>query len=231
MNVLLKMGEQHISMSVEDMAKYLLKPEEERNPENSFFIASNFAEVCYQALDKNFSEVDNPLIYQGLKPAREILQAKWRVYSEQRLKLENEVKELEAKIYVIEQQEHDNYMKAHDLSCQLDKLGLFHGAEKKNLKEQIQALRKPLEVPTEYTDKIKLHKSMIEEYKEIEKGYDNVVRRCNWVEQELLLKGKNCKTAEKPQKAQKSQKEEKATTTKPTTRPSFKDQIKPLKRL
>lgn len=213
------------------MARFLLKPKEERAEELSMKMAVAFAEGCHQATNGHLEEIDNPLFFQAIKNAREIILEHSRPLSEQVGKIKQNIKELEYKIWEIEDKEHDNYMKAHELSCQMDKLGLFHGAEKRELKAQIEALRKPLEVPKEYQEQIDRGKIVIESYEEKIKEYDNLVRGCNWAEQELLLKGKNCKTAEKPQKAQKSQKEEKATTTKPTTKPSFKDQLKPLKSL
>lgn len=231
MNGVIKMGEQVIQTTLEDIAKYLLKPTEERNEENAFYFAIQFSRACHEATNGNLDDIDNPLIFQGLKQAREIILEHSRPISEQVSKIKQNIKELEYKIWEIEDKEHDNYMKAHELSCQMDKLGLFHGAEKRELKAQIEALRKPLEVPKEYQEQIDRGKIVIESYEEKLKEYDNLVRGCNWAEQELLLKGKNCKTAEKPQKAQKSQKEEKAINTKPITKPSFKDQLKPLKSL
>lgn len=229
MNVVIKMGEQVIQTTLEDIAKYLLKPTEERNEENAFYFAIQFSRACHEATNGNLDDIDNPLIFQGLKQAREIILDKARPLAELQKNLEKEIEDLEYKIYLIKDKEHDNYMKAHELSCQLDKLGLFHGAEKKALREQIEALRKPLEVPKEYQEKIDIHNATIEKYKAKLKEYDNLVRKCNWAEQELLIKGKNYKAFEKPQKAQNSQKEEKPTNTKPTTKTSFKDQIKPLK--
>lgn len=229
MKVLIKADNQYFQTELEDIAKYLLKPREERKEENSFYFAIKFVQSCCDATKGNIEDIDDPLIFQGIEQARKIILDKSRSLAELQKKLENEVEELDYKIYQIKDKEHDNYIKANNLSGQLVKLGLFHGAEKKALKEQIEALRKPLEVPEEYSRKIEMHKAAIESYKEKLEEYDDLVRGCNWVEQELLLNGKNCKPSEKPQKAHKSRKEEKTINTKSSKKTSFKDQLKPLK--
>lgn len=225
MKAFIKMQNNQVGVLEGDvMARYLLKPREERAEELSFTIAKAYAKGCSEATKGNLEEIDSPLMFQAIRKAREIIQEYQRPLAEKKQELLQENKELEYKIYMIE-----NYRKAHELSQELNKLGLFHGAEKKELKAQIEALRKPIEVPKEYQEKIELNKSMIEEYDEILHEYDNLSKGCTWAEDELYRKGKNYKPTEKPQTAQKSQKEEKATVTKPTEKPSFKDQMKPLR--
>ena len=124
---------------------------------------------------------------------------------------------------------HQNFLKAEELSRRLNKLGLFHGKEKKELREQIEELRKPLQVPSGYTDRIKELEAIIAANEEKLKEYDALLRGCNWANQELLLKGKTYNGSESPQKALQGAKKDRGINSSSDTLAIVRDKLKQIK--
>lgn len=211
-----------IKTTTEEAAKYLQNVKEEKVKDIAVGIAKGFITACYEACKEDIVPIDNPEIFQAIKNAREYLQEQIAPTIQVRDNLEQENKNLDYKIYMLEEKQHDYYMQVQELQSQLHKLGFLDGAKKKAIKAQIEALERP-DVPEEYAKKIELNKAMIEAYDA--KIYEN---------RDIIIHGmkleKDYQNSHKvPEKLQKAQKEEKVTTTKPTTRPSFKDKMKPLK--
>lgn len=130
---------------------------------------------CQLMREGAYKVADSGIIQEALNKAREDITAQCQKFNNMIDKWEEGINQTKYEQAVFSEKNHDRNMERHEKEQELHKLGLFDGAKKKELRQEIAELQ-PLEPPYDFNAKIDGFQTMIDGAKEQMKPYQNALK-------------------------------------------------------